>query len=60
MNELRDFQAGDLIEMHPATDRWMMGDRYGVVTKVGRKYVHVKLSRSGDTVKVSPRNIGRI
>ncbi len=46
------------------TDRWMMGDRYGEVTKVTRRRVrhqlhrdpqdiaHVKLDKSGKTVRV--------
>jgi len=25
-------KVGDRVQLHPATDRWMMGDRYGVVT----------------------------
>lgn len=25
------------------TDVWMQGDRYGTVTKIGRKYLHVQM-----------------
>ncbi len=25
-------QVGSRVELHPATDRWMMGDRYGTIT----------------------------
>lgn len=39
----QDLTVGDRIELHPATDLWMRGARYGTVVKVGRKWVHVKL-----------------
>lgn len=41
---------GERVETHPATDAWMQGDRYGEVVSIGRKYVHVKLDRSGRTL----------
>jgi hypothetical protein len=28
---------GQRVELHPGMDAWMMGDRYGVVVKTGRK-----------------------
>lgn len=52
--------VGKRIELHPATDAWMRGDRYGDVTRVGRKYVYVRMDRSGRTLKVAFDNIGRI
>ncbi len=45
---------GTRIELHPATDTWMRGDRYGTVIKVGRKWVHVKMDRSKRTLRFSP------
>ena len=45
------------VQLHPATDFWMQGDRYGDVVKVGRKYVHVKLDRSERTVRVLAQNL---
>lgn len=45
------------VQAHPATDAWMRGDRYGTVTKVGRKYVHVAMDRSGRTLLFLPKNI---
>lgn len=50
---------GDRVELHPATDAWMSGDRYGEVTKIGRKYLHVAMDRSGRSRKVRPENISR-
>ena len=40
-------KVGQRVELHPATDAWMMGDRYGEVVKITRQYVHVKMDRSG-------------
>jgi hypothetical protein len=50
----------DRVELHPATDAWMFGDRYGVVVTIGRKYVHVKMDRSGRTLRLVPTNVLRI
>ncbi len=44
---------GKRVQLHPATDRWMMGDRYGEIVKVGREYMSVKLDKSGKTVRFS-------
>lgn len=43
------------IQVHPATDTWMRGDRYGAVVKLGTKYATVKLDRSGRTVQFVPQ-----
>lgn len=50
-------KVGDRVELHPATDRWIRGDRFGTVAKIGRKYVHVKLDRSGQTLPFPPRYV---
>ena len=56
---------GTRIEMHPATDQWMRGDRYGTVTKVGADHhgdpnIRVKLDVSKKSLLVEPKDIGRI
>ena len=58
--EITDFKKGDRIEMHPATDLWMMGARYGEIVQVGRKNLKVKLDYLRRAIAVSPRNIGQI
>jgi hypothetical protein len=54
---LEAFAVGDRVELHPATDRWMRGDRFGAVVKLGRRYVHVALDRSGETRRFAPENV---
>jgi hypothetical protein len=51
------FYKGQRVQLHPATDRWMRGDRYGTVIHVGRKLVHVKLDVSQQVAKLHPSNI---
>jgi hypothetical protein len=54
-NTVATFTVGQRVELHPATDAWMQGDRFGVVVKLGRVYVHVKMDRSGRTLPMRPR-----
>jgi hypothetical protein len=54
------FQVGQRVQLHPATDRWMMGDRYGEVVKVGKVLVHVKLDKSRKIAKLHPSNVVEI
>jgi len=57
---MNDLKIGDRVEVHPATNAWIFGDRFGEVAKIGRKYVHVLMDRSGRTLRFVPENIGRI
>jgi len=34
---------GVRVQARAHTDAWMAGDRYGAVTKVGRKWLHVRM-----------------
>lgn len=48
----------DRVQLHPATDLWMSGDRYGEIvgfTRMGN--ARVLLDRSGKTACVHPRNL---
>lgn len=54
---LTDFNIGDRVRSHPATDVWMIGDRYGTVEKVGHRYVHIKFDASGKIRRMVPENI---
>jgi len=48
------YTVGERVELHPGLDAWMRGDRFGVVVKLGTKYVHVMMDRSKRTLKVAP------
>jgi hypothetical protein len=52
--EPRDFKPGQNVWSHPAMDAFMQGDRSGFVTRIGRKYVHVKMSVSRRYLKFTP------
>lgn len=60
MYTLNDFRTGDRVELHPATDLWMRGARYGTVIRVGRTVLTITSDQLGRSVRVSPANIGRI
>lgn len=57
MYTLNDFRPGNRVEMHPATDLWAMGARYGQIIRIGRQRLVVKLDKLNHTVRVSPENI---
>lgn len=63
------WNKGQRVELHPATDAWMQGDRYGTVHREYKgnkeeaahatkaKPVHVKMDKSNKVLKVHPGNI---
>jgi hypothetical protein len=57
---LHDFAVGERVELHPATDAWMQGDRYGQVVLLGRRYVHIKMERSGRVLRKAPRHVMKV
>lgn len=54
-----NWKVGDRVELHPATDRWMAGDRYGEIVMVHPSGVKVKMDRSGATIVMLERDLGR-
>ena len=44
-------KIGTRVELHPALDAWIKGDKFGEVVKVTRNNVHVKLDKSGRVFK---------
>ena len=60
---MSEYDRGDRVQVHPATDAWMRGMRYGTVVSVGPKYVHVLLDRdmkpygTGRTRRFVPKNL---
>ena len=57
---MAQFNVGDRIQVLPHVDRWMQGDRYGNVTKIGHKFVHVSMDMSGGIAIFSPENIKKV
>jgi len=55
-----DLAPGERVELHPSTDRWMQGDRFGVVSRIGRKWVSVRMDRSGQEIRVAPAVLGKV
>lgn len=57
--ELKDVTVGMRFRLHPGTDLFMMGFRYGTVTKTGRKWVHADAQRLDITrkIRLSPDNM---
>jgi hypothetical protein len=60
-----EIQVGDRVELHPVTDRWMMGDRYAEVISIyySQKYhnivVRVWFDRSEAKKTYLPEYIGK-
>lgn len=53
---------GGRVELHPATDAWMRGMRYGTIEGVAKdgSAARVKLDKARNTVTVSARNLRAI
>ncbi len=50
---------GKRVQLHPGTDQWMMGDRYGTVTRVNKDgTLQVKMDRSGKSLRVRRDHVG--
>lgn len=54
---LSDLKLGARVQLSPASDAWMSGDRYGEVVRLGRQIVHVKMDRSGRVRWFHPETI---
>lgn len=48
------FAKGQRVELHPACDDWMRGDRYGVVIGLGRKRQYCTGGPAGRHNDVTP------
>ncbi len=48
---------GRHVELHPATDRWMMGDRFGAIVRLRKDgAAYIKLDRSGKKLWITAGN----
>jgi hypothetical protein len=55
-NTIEDFERGDRVQLHPATDLWMRGARFGTVSMVGRVFVTVRTDR-GPVARLRPADL---
>jgi hypothetical protein len=53
----KDFRKGQRVQMHPATDLFMRGARYGTVTRITNTYVSVKLDKLSYSMRFYPREL---
>lgn len=58
--KINELSVKDRVQLHPCTDLWMMGARYGTITEVGRKHVRVHLDRLGRSRVLNPELIGEV
>lgn len=58
---MNEFTVGERYQLHPCTDRWMQGDRYGecvkITTRDGQQRIHLKMDRSGQVASLAPSNV---
>jgi uncharacterized protein Veg len=52
--------VGQRVQMHAFTDRWMQGDRFGTIERLGRKLASVRMDRSGRMLKTHPSHFAVI
>ncbi|HLY56478.1 MAG TPA: hypothetical protein VKS60_13030 [Stellaceae bacterium] len=57
MGTTPEFEVGQRVQAHPATDTWMRGDRFGRVEAIGRKHVTVRMDVSGGAIRFHPDNL---
>ena len=57
---LKQYYIGKRVELHPATDEWMQGDRYGTIVRVAKASVSIKMDKSGRTLKATENDYTEI
>ena len=57
---ITDLWVGDRVQMHPATDAFMQGDRYGTVANIGTRWIEVQMDRSGRKRRFLPADVLRL
>lgn len=53
----KTFKVRERVRIHPACDLWMMGAKYGNVTKVTRTRVHVHVCALGRVKRFRPYDL---
>ena len=53
-----EFKVGQRVQTHPATDRWMRGQRFGTVEAIGKRTIWVRFDRGTKKVaSIQARNL---
>ncbi len=55
-------RIGERVELHPGTDAWMRGDRYGEIVAVVEQHgrvmsVRVRMDKSGRVLRLDPSRV---
>lgn len=56
---MSQYKVGNRVEIHPACDCWMQGDRFGKIVEMGKFYIYVKMDRSKLTRRFTSEKILR-
>lgn len=56
-NTVEDFTVGTMVQLHPCTDQWMQGDRFGWIQRIKDGLVHVKMDRSKRMLRCNPEHL---
>lgn len=51
------FVVGQRVAIHPANNSWLMGERFGEVIRLGRRWVYVKLDLSRREIPFYPGDL---
>lgn len=53
-----DIRLGDRVQLHPATDSWARGDRFGTVEGITRNgKLRIRMDKSGELCRTDPLNV---
>ena len=55
--KIKNFSEGQRVQLHPATELWMRGARYGTVVGFGRRVVRVEVDALRRVVGINPDNL---
>jgi hypothetical protein len=57
---IESFKPGQRIQLSPACDRWMAGDKFGEVLRINGSKLVVLMDRSQERILVHPTLVGEI
>jgi hypothetical protein len=51
------FKENERIQLHPATDLWMRGAKFGTVVSISKRYVYVHVDKLGCIKRFRERDL---